>query len=79
MGMILSPVDGLSHSVGEFIEPSHCEAGTQVLLDTLFGSIEVCDLSIIARDPATADSVWRWPVFTLPSVDCLTSVPESEL
>ena len=36
MGMIFVPSrDGLSHSAGEFTEPSHCEAGTQVLLDTL--------------------------------------------
>ena len=36
MGMIFVPSrDGLSHSAGEFTEPAHCEAGTQVLLDTL--------------------------------------------
>ena len=36
MGMIFVPSrDGLSHSAGEFTEASHCEAGTQVLLDTL--------------------------------------------
>ena len=36
MGMIFVPSrGGFSHSAAEFTEPSHCLAGTQVLLDTL--------------------------------------------